>query len=57
MLPPPEEISSWADGIQIGNQMLDLLDKEGVLDVKLLDAIIAEFPTTRESPNPDDEQA
>ena len=47
VLPPPEAIHTWADGIQLANRMLDLLDREELLDDKLFDAITAEFATTR----------
>jgi len=55
VLPPPERFTTWADGIRLADRMLDLLEGAGVLDVDLLDAIVAEFPSTRRLPSSVDE--
>lgn len=55
VLPASDKFRQWADGIEMANRMLKLLDEAGVLDAKLLDVIVAEFPTTRELPDSIDE--
>ncbi len=56
-LPPPEKFRTWVDGIALANRMLALLDRAGVLNAEILDAIVAEFPSTRKLPASVDESS